>query len=431
MKTKRLLYSTIALTILMISSCEDDSVNGNFEGDPAIRSGLETIDFGEVVAGQTASVSTYVIGTGIDDGLSLTVEGEGYHINRDHFRIVTDTSLLEITFAPDIDAVLGDTPGTITLSAGKITSTIQLSAIVRSPSVITTSISEVTMGDVPAGTSDSKTVTVEGQYIPGTVDVSVTGGGFSVSPSSFAVGNGTHDLIVTFEAAASAEPGPVTGEVVFSYGAGLTSTLPVSANITLLPPMALPDGTVIYQNDFEFPNAPADDTPFTVTDLEGLSTTLYEGVSASYAMTVATIADDPDFEGAYMETSFAMCVATISDGEADRGECGISIGLAQLGTQVTVSLSGLPKLEADYTVTFWARPGATSEREMITSFGGTDFILAFNSSGGAAYAREKYYKFEIKGSSDVNGNLEFMFGNNTDNKFRGIDFDNIEIVAGG
>ncbi|UXP33876.1 hypothetical protein N6H18_07950 [Reichenbachiella agarivorans] len=421
MKAKQLLYSTITLLVLTISSCEvDDSAGRMFPGDPAINSGVETVDFGEVVAGQTATISTYVIGTGIDDGLTLTVEGEGYQVSRDKFRIVTDTSFVNIIFAPDIEAALGATNGTVTLSAGDITSTIQLSSVVLTPSIITASEEVVNIGDVVVGASDSKTISVEGQFIPGAVQISATSG-FSVNPTSFDVGNGEHQLTVTYTADAAASEGAVSGEVTFSYGSGLSSTLPVTANIVLTPPSALPDGTVIYQNELDFPNSPADDTEFVLADLQGLSTTLYSGVSATYDLAIGV-------GGATgMEVQHAMCVDAINGSTAGKSDaCNTSATLKQLGTKVTVSLTGLPKLVADYTVTFWARPAATSERELIVNFGGTLFTHIFNGA-----SSNSYYKFEVEGSSDKDGNIVFDFGNNTDNTFRGIDFDHIEIVAGG
>lgn len=433
MKAKQLLYSTITFIILGMVSCTDEMDNGGITGDPAIFSGVETVDFGEIVAGQTAKVSTYVIGTGIDDGLTLTVEGGGYLVSRDHFRIVTDTSFVDIIIAPDLDATLGDNPGTITLSAGNTSETISLSSTVLTASTFLYEEDVIDMGGILFGTTESKTVTIEGQFIPdGTVDISTTGTGFSVSPASFAVGNGSHDITVTYAASPTASAGEVTGEVVFSFGDGLTSTIPVVAEITLVPPTPLPDATVVYSSDFDFATSPSDGDPLTVADLEGLTPTLHSGVSVSYAVASATIAEDPAFVGATIETGFSMCVATINGAgdEADRGACESSLGLAQQGSAVTISISGLPQLEANYTVSFWVSPGGNTDREMVTSFGGTDYSLLLNGPGGDVYAREKYYKFEIQGASDEDGNLEFEFGNNTDNEFRGIDFDNVEIVAG-
>ncbi|UXX77696.1 hypothetical protein N7E81_09980 [Reichenbachiella carrageenanivorans] len=421
MKAKQLLYSTITFIILAIVSCTDEMDNGGITGDPAIFSGVETVDFGDIVAGQTATVSTYVIGTGIDDGLALTVEGEGYLVSRDHFRIVTDTSFVDITIAPDLEAALGDNPGTITLSAGNITKTISLSSTVLTASIFTYEEDAIDMGDILFGTTESKTVTVEGQYISGTVDITTTGTGFSVSPASFTEGNGPHEITVTYAASPTASAGEVTGEVVFSYGDGLTSVIPVVTNITLVAPEPLTDGTVVYANEFDFPGTPADDDPFVLADLEGLSTTLYEGVSASYDLVVA------EGGAAGKEVDHAMCVETISGTTADEGTgCNTSATLKQLGTKVTISLAGLPQLEADYTLTFWARPAATSEREFVVNFGGTEFKNTFNGD-----ASNKFYKFEVEGSSDEDGKIVFDFANNTDNTFRGIDFDHVEIVAGG
>ncbi|MFT6865658.1 MAG: hypothetical protein ACJA08_000481 [Cyclobacteriaceae bacterium] len=305
--------------------------------------------------------------------------------------------------------------------------------------VVTLSASSLAFGDVQAGVTATKEFTVTGENITGTVTLSVTGKGFSLSQTVFPIANALNTVTLTFAPSLEATLGAVTGEITVSSG-DLTEIIDVTANVTAVPITFLDAGTVIYSSGFEMGKSSTSGdgghgSELFVEDLESAGTVM-EGLTVAYAITHYNDGDDTNTDiGARVQSQRAMCTDTASDGVADAdnnddtdGNCGNAFSVQGPGTSVEIAVSGL-EAGQPATVTYWLRLHGSSERGLDASFTGGDTMdNAFTDGTGDSGI---YTMYTINGTADIDGNLKFKIEADLPEGTysRGIAVDEVSIAA--
>lgn len=288
------------------------------------------------------------------------------------------------------------------------------------------STSTIDFGDVEQGAEAvSSTATATITDITGELVVAVTGDGYSVNATSFTIGDSPIEVTISFTAGAEFPAGTATGSVTFTAGA-LSETIALTANVTAIDSggggdEGLDDGTVVFSTGFEF-GITDNNTTLTTSDFEGLTPTLYEGVTVTYEV----VAIEENDVNAY--TSNALCGDTKgveADSLATAGpDCGNAVLIKQADSKVAINLSGVPASQT-YSVTFWVR-ATNSARSMDYILGDNTLSMTFE-----GYDNDYFVKFVMSGQSDASGNLSFtMLQTTTENSGRSLIMDEVEIVAG-
>ena len=202
----------------------------NFPGDLAVQLIFEesapklitpangsTINVGSSEGGASVSTTITVSGQNLTEDLTVSVSGTGFTVTPTTLTAadVNDgTATITVTYNGDPNA----TTGTLTIGSSEASTTVNLTATYIDTTPVLNAPVDGTTVDVGTnnGMGVSKTIAVSGTYLTEDLTVSVSGAGFTVSPTTLsadAVNNGTATVTVTYNGTTTA-----TGTLTISSG---------------------------------------------------------------------------------------------------------------------------------------------------------------------------------------------------------------------
>ncbi len=172
--------------------------------------------------------STVNVGTNYGLGVSTTINVSGNYLTQD-LTVSVDNSDFSVspTSISAADAMAGTTitvtytgtdpnaTGMLTIGSGEVSTTVNLTAsyVYMAPVLTSPTDGSYLNIEVNQGSSTSQTITVSGEYLTEGLTVSVTGDGFSVSPTTISAAdanNGTVTVTVTYDGTKPISSGTLT-----------------------------------------------------------------------------------------------------------------------------------------------------------------------------------------------------------------------------
>jgi len=177
-----------------------------------------TVNVGESLNGASVSTTITVSGQNLTEDLTVSVTGTGYSVSPTTLSaadVNNGTATVTVTYSNgDPNA----TTGTLTIGSSEASTTVNLTATYVDTTPVLTAPANGSTVDVGTnnGMGVSKTIAVSGTYLTEDLTVTVTGAGFTVSPTTLsadAVNNGTATVTVTYNGTTTA-----TGTLTISSG---------------------------------------------------------------------------------------------------------------------------------------------------------------------------------------------------------------------
>ena len=159
-----------------------------------------TVNVGTIAAtGTSVSKTITVKGSDLTKALSVSVSGTGFSVTPSTISAVNanNGTTVMVTYT---SSTAGNATGTLTIGSTEASVTVNLTASKTANPQITAPAngSTVNVGTIAAtGTSVSKTITVKGSDLTKALSVSVSGTGFSVSPTTISAANANNGTTVT------------------------------------------------------------------------------------------------------------------------------------------------------------------------------------------------------------------------------------------
>ncbi len=185
---------------------------------PNITTTTSSLAFGSVVKGNTVSKTFSVTGTDLTGNLTLSCNNSYYTVSPTTITAAQAAAgkTVTVTYKP---TAAGTHNANVTISGGGASpKTVSVSGTCVDPK-ITISVSTLNFGTVVKDKAVSKTFTVTGTNLTGSMTVSSNNSNFTVSPTTLPASGGT--VTVTYKPTAA---GSHSGNITISGGAGATST---------------------------------------------------------------------------------------------------------------------------------------------------------------------------------------------------------------
>ena len=205
-----------------------------------------TVNVGTIAAtGTSVSKTITVKGSDLTKALNVSVSGTGFSVTPTTISAANANNGTTVTVTYT-SSTSGSATGTLTISSSEASVTVNLTANKAANPQITspTNGSTVNVGTIPAtGTSVSKSITVKGSDLSKALSVSVSGTGFSVSPTMISAGNANNGTTVTVTYTSSTA-GNATGTLTISSSevsvtVNLTASKVAMPTISITPPAAV------------------------------------------------------------------------------------------------------------------------------------------------------------------------------------------------
>ena len=261
----------------------------------------------------------------------------------------------------------------------------------------------IDFGDVPAGSSGTKSFNVKGSEL--NLPMSLT-------KTLFPAANINNSAEIIFSPSRDQAQIGVNGIIELSSG-NISKTINVIANV--VKPEPLPVETEIYFNDMEF--GLDHNTPATTAILAG-SHVLHSTVMATYTLNKS----GNNETRIRVNAQFPKC----ADGSAlQNSGCGNALRIVGETSSVTINLIGL-EADRNYEVSYWIRPGGSSERSIdVTVTGDTED--AYENWGNND--KNKYYNRIRTGIADSDGNFQMTFEYSYNSTGRTISLEDLSVTA--
>ena len=188
-----------------------------------------TINVGTIAAtGSSVSKTISVKGSDLTKALNVSVSGTGFSVTPTTISAANANigTTITVTYT---SSTAGNATGTLTISSSEASVTVNLTASKTANPQITspTNGSTVNVGTIAAtGTSVSKTISVKGSDLTKALNVSVSGTGFSVTPTTISAANANTGTTITVTYTSSTA-GNATGTLTIS-----SSEASVMVNLT-------------------------------------------------------------------------------------------------------------------------------------------------------------------------------------------------------
>ena len=188
-----------------------------------------TVNVGTIAAtGSSVSKTISVKGSDLTKALNVSVSGTGFSVSPTTISAANANTGTTITVTYT-SSTAGDATGTLTISSSEASVTVNLTASKTANPHITapTNGSTINVGTIAAtGSSVSKTISVKGSDLTKALNVSVSGTGFSVTPTTISAANANTGTTITVTYTSSTA-GNATGTLTIS-----SSEASVMVNLT-------------------------------------------------------------------------------------------------------------------------------------------------------------------------------------------------------
>ena len=280
------------------------------------------------------------------------------------------------------------------------------------PEISVVSGETLDLGDVPAGSSANVTFIVQGAGLDLPITLNVTGNNMSMSKTLFPAANIKNSAQIIFSPSRDDSQVAVSGSIELSSG-DTSKIINIIANI--IKPEPLPIDTEIYFNDMDFDLD--HNTPVTKAILES-SHKLNSTVMATYILNKS----GNNESRIRVNAQFPKC----ADGSAlQNSGCGNALRIVGETSSVKIGLIGL-EADRNYEVSYWIRPGGSSERSLdVTVTGDTED--AYENWGGND--KTKYHNKIRTGVADSDGNFQMTFQYSFNSTGRTISIDDLSVIA--
>ena len=270
----------------------------------------------------------------------------------------------------------------------------------------------IDFGDVPAGSSGTKSFNVKGSGLNLPITLNISGDKMSLTKTLFPAANINNSAEIIFSPSRDQAQIGVNGIIELSSG-NISKTINVIANV--VKPEPLPVETEIYFNDMEF--GLDHNTPATTAILAG-SHVLHSTVMATYTLNKS----GNNETRIRVNAQFPKC----ADGSAlQNSGCGNALRIVGETSSVTINLIGL-EADRNYEVSYWIRPGGSSERSIdVTVTGDTED--AYENWGNND--KNKYYNRIRTGIADSDGNFQMTFEYSYNSTGRTISLEDLSVTA--
>ena len=280
------------------------------------------------------------------------------------------------------------------------------------PEISIVSGETIDFGDVPAGSAGTKSFNVRGSGLNLPITLNVSGDRMSITKTLFPAANINNSAEIIFSPSRDQAQVGVNGTIELSSG-DISKTINVIANV--VEPEPLPVETEIYFNDMEF--GLDHNTPATTAILEG-SHELHSSVMATYVLNKA----GNNESRIRVNAQFPKC----ADGSAlQYSGCGNALRIVGETSSVTVNLIGL-EADRNYEVSYWIRPGGSSERSLDVTITG-DTEDAYENWGNND--KTKYHNKIRTGIADSDGNFQMTFQYSYNSTGRTISLEDLSVTA--
>lgn len=197
---------------------------------PVITTNKSSLNFGTCVKGKSYTSYFTVTGTNLTSDLTLSSSNSYFTVSPTTIS-KEDAALgakVTIIYKP---TATGNHTGTINISSEGVNGSINVSGKSVVPA-ITPSTTSLDFGNIPVGTTTSKTFTVKGTDLTGSLSLTLsetgTNGSFTVSPTSISGSSAANGVTITVRCTAT-EAGSISGRIKISGGDAATMTVSLSA----------------------------------------------------------------------------------------------------------------------------------------------------------------------------------------------------------
>lgn len=197
---------------------------------PVITTNKSALNFGTCVKGKSYTNYFTVTGTNLTSDLTLSSSNA-------YFTVIPKTiSKEDAALGAKVTVVYnptatGNHSGTINISGEGVNGSVNVSGKSVVPA-ITPSTTSLDFGNIPVGTTTTKTFTVKGTDLTGSLSLTLsetgTNGSFTVSPTSISASSAANGVTITVRCTAT-EAGSISGRIKISGGDAATMTVSLSA----------------------------------------------------------------------------------------------------------------------------------------------------------------------------------------------------------
>ncbi len=193
---------------------------------PSITVNPTTLSFGDILKGNSSTKTFLVTGTDLTGSLTVTSSNSNFTVSPTTISKANAANgvYVNVTYNP---STRGSHSGTITVSGGDAEGkTVSVSGKCVQPSITVTPTS-LSFGDVVKGNTSSKTFTVTGVDLTGSLSVTSSNSKFTVSTASITAANAANGVTVTVTYKPTAR-GDDSGTITISGGGASSKTVSVT-----------------------------------------------------------------------------------------------------------------------------------------------------------------------------------------------------------
>ncbi len=328
------------------------SVTGKCVNPPTITVNLTSLNFGTVIKGNTSSKTFTVKGTDLTGSLTISSNNSNFTVSPTTITAAQAAAgkTVTVTYKP---TATGSHSGTITISGGGATSiTITITGTCVVPA-ITTNTSSLAFGTVIKGKTSSKTITVKGTNLTGSLTISSNNSNFTVSPTTITAAQAAAGKTVTVTYKPSVA-GSHSGTITVSGGGASPKTVSVTGNC-VVPKITVSTTSLLFAGYLDTKTFKV-----TGTNLTGNLTVTISGSYFTVSPTTITVA-----EAKAGKNVLVQCVAPIQVQHAT-GKITISGGGA---APVIVNLSFVADGPVPYAPVVEPEGGSEDDNEVFMNGG--------------------------------------------------------------